>query len=241
MKKVLSIILCNTADGAQGEPDGCELMFTDEVRTSGEIIKHAVKQAKGKYICLLESGFEYTDIQSFLTELEKCSADVVAFDSGYCFKTSILKSLNLKDDCCTYITEIEAMLNSKSILKSDIKPFKLSEKPLFCSFEIAPALLNVLDNFKKCRTKLSKEAYSTVFDLICLRLISFYMSATLEVRERKIKAQDLIDFDGKLKDNVILYLTLEKRFTVTDLHKLRKKGFKVSFLTANKFRKALKL
>ena len=241
MKKNLSVILCNTADGAQGEPDGVELMFTDEVRTSGEIIKNAVKQAKGKYICLLEGSFKYADIAEFMTVLDKCSADAVICDGGYCFKSTIFKSLNLDENCFAFTCEIAAMLSSKSVLKSDIKPFTLAEKPLCCPFEIAPALLSVLDDFKKCRTKLSKEAYSAVFDLICTRLTIFYMSAALEVREGKIKAQSLIDFDGKLKDNVILYLTLEKRFTSADLNKLRKKGFKVGFLTANKFKKALKL
>ena len=50
----------------------------------------------------------------------------------------------------------------------------------------------------------------------------------------------LAELDGTLKAEIVLYLALEKKFTASKLHKLREKGYRISFLTERKFRKLLK-
>ena len=76
-------------------------------------------------------------------------------------------------------------------------------------------------------------------DIICLRLTYYYAAAMLAIKSKAIPLSVLTEFDARLKENVVLYLAMDKRFTPASLGKLRKKGFAISFLTAKKFEKFL--
>ncbi len=62
----------------------------------------------------------------------------------------------------------------------------------------------------------------------------------LAVKSKAIPLSALTDFDALLKENVVLYLAMDKRFTPANLGKLRKNGFAISFLTAKKLEKFLR-
>ncbi|MCH5147718.1 MAG: hypothetical protein J1F61_07020, partial [Clostridiales bacterium] len=52
----------------------------------------------------------------------------------------------------------------------------------------------------------------------------------------------LVEFDRDLKaSDMVLYKVFENRFDHSSLEKLRAKNFKISFITANKYKRELKL
>lgn len=62
----------------------------------------------------------------------------------------------------------------------------------------------------------------------------------LAIYRKETAADGLIEFDKRLKDNVVLYLALEKRFSVANLKKLREKSFKINLIQYNKFKKIIR-
>lgn len=240
MKKVVSIIVCRQVSSVPPEPDGAEILYTEENRGFAEIVQSAIKQAKGKYTVLCGQGFTFEDCGGLLNKLEASNADIVAFDGAVAFKTSLFKGLLPEGDKST--AEILALLSAKSVEKSNIKPFapeKTTDGRGY-SENIQKELSSALKEFKKCKSKLPKDVYTFAVDTICTQLTYFYASAMLAVRNKLISAENLKEFDAVLKENVVLYLAMDKRFTPANLAKLRKKNFEISFITAKKFEKFLK-
>lgn len=240
MKKVISIIICNTVKNAPSEPDGTELLYTDEERTFAEIVQNGIKQAKGKYTVFMEGDFSITDADALIKAVADCNADVLAFEGATAFKTSVIKNICPDGDYETAI--INGILNCKTIEKSDLKPFifeSTSAHGTEYSQKVTNELLQILKDFKKFKAKTQKDVYSFAVDAICAKLNVFYMKAMLAVRNEIITAETLKNFDCALKENVVLYLAMDKRFVCGNLGKLRENSFKISFLTANKFKKYL--
>lgn len=241
MKKLLTIIECEKLNN-RFDPqvvEEIEFIAAREEIAHDENIKNGIKQAKGKYILLIDCDAAFKTVLPFFEELEKTSADIFTFDGGYCFRSAVLKGLSLKDDD-KFSTEISATMASKSIAKSEIRPFSFNRAHTEYSDGVLERLESALAEFKKSKAKLSKDIYSFAFDIICQRLEDFYISAALAVRKKQLDAEKLVEFDAQLKENIVLYLGLEKRFTAADLKKLRDKKFKIDLFTALKFEKILK-
>ncbi|MBD5632345.1 MAG: hypothetical protein HDP34_03870 [Clostridia bacterium] len=242
MKKLVTIIVCEKYDGEDNSPsEEIEFLYTDEDRQSGFIIKNAVKQAKGKYVCLVDENFGHQETQGFINVLGSASADMIVFDGGCCFKTSIIKGLDLSDDCDRETAEIFAALACKSVAKTAVKPFNVAKTAVTYSESVENNLLTAVTEFKKDKQKLEKGVYSAAFDLICNKLILYYASAIYAAYKKQLDREQIKAFDAKLKENIVLYLALEKRFTCAKLKALRKNGFKITIFNAPKFKKLLNI
>ena len=240
MKTVVSILICRRVESVPAEPDGCELLYTDENRSYTEILKNGIKQAKGKYSIILDGGFEFADADGLVSALSAANADIVTFKSVTAFKTSLFKGANF-DTGDRAASEIYAALSSKSLVKSEVSPFICVKKAEKYSEQAEKAILEVIKEFTKNKAKLTKEVYSYCFDSICLRLTEFYIAALLAVKNKEIPSEKLAVFDGEIKKNVVLCLAFEKRFTYADLKRLRKNNFKISFITAKKLEKIINI
>lgn len=227
MKKILSVLQL-----------GLPQTETNPLYDSIEFIGGDFAKAKGKYTFICDRAFTYADAHGFLLALDSFNADAVIFNGGCCFKTAVIKAVAAKSGK-KELTEIYAALLCKSVARSDIKPFTYAKKALEYADGTDNEILKSVDEFNKSKARLPKEVYTFAFDLICAELNRFYISAVYALYKRKLSAQTLLDFDGRLKENIVLYLAMEKRFTAGDLKKLRSKGFKIPFFTANKFKKLL--
>ena len=121
-----------------------------------------------------------------------------------------------------------------------LKPFKFTTQRAEYSLTDEAKLEETLEEFKKSKAKLNKAVDSFIFDVLCARLTTFYICAMIAVYRKEATAEGLLDFDKRLKENIVLYLALEKRFPAADLKKLREKNFKISLITYNKFKKIIK-
>ena len=234
MKKLLTIVVYGQSDGGRSDTlySGVELIYAD-----GDL-HNALKQAKGKYILIENRTFLFKDVQPFLNALDTASQDIVRFNGGNAYKSSLFKGVVDKGDCFAFCAS--ASFNAKSVAYFEYAPFNFSAPD--CDFENEESgLKEVCYEFKRVKAKLSKEVYSFVFDLICERLLLFYTCALIAIREKRISADKLIEFDKNLKDEIVLYLALDKRFDDGKLPKIRSKGFKISGFTAKRYKKLLKI
>ena len=235
MKKVFTLITHDAAETADTEiPEEVELFGTD----SGKSLYEIIKQAKGKYTVIADCDLICELSPDFYNELDGVNSDILLFDGGYCHKTSLLKSVPQKLCSDKFTAQTYASLSAKSIAKLDkFKPFEFSPVKAEYSETDEENLYGILEEFKKAKSRLTKDVYSFTLDLICTKLVSFYTGAILAIRAGKIPCERLKEFDEKLKENIVLYLTLDKRFTAADLPKLRKNNFKPGFFTYNKLKK----
>lgn len=236
MKKILTLVTPDEADTADtAAPDGVELIGTD----NGKNLCESVKKAKGRYTALTDCDTECELSNEVFTALNEASADIIAFDGSYCFKTSVLKGVPAKNCADKFSAEVYAAFSSKSVEKLDFKPFLFFEHAATYSETDEAALIEILDEFGKVKAKLSKEVYAFAFELIADRLINYYSSALIAVHSGTLTAERLAQFDGKLKENIVLYLAIEKRLANAGINikKIREKNYKISFITANKLKK----
>lgn len=235
MKKLLTIVVCCGAETTNGEAAG----DTVEIITVPDgSIAQALKGAKGKYAVVCDRTLTVADADFFLKNLQDMNTDIICVSYISAFKTSVLKDVDLKDaDAFTY-TAFGAM-SCKSLANIRCIPFILGREESGYSDATAHNLLRVAEEFRKVKSKLNKDVYTYVFDILCDRLVKFYMAAMLSIKENGLPAEKLVEFDNRLKAEIVLFLALEKRFTATRLQKLREKGFKISGLTAKKFKKIL--
>ncbi|MDE5943540.1 MAG: hypothetical protein K2H30_04955 [Clostridia bacterium] len=234
MKKLLTIVVFGQSDGGRSDTlySGVELIYAD-----GNI-PAAVKQAKGKYIIVENRTFLFKDVQPFLDALESATQDVIRFNGGSAFKCSLFKGVADKNDCFAFCAF--AAFNAKTVAYFEYAPFIFSS--VRCDFDSEEKhLIDTCYEFKRIKAKLSKEAYAFVFELILERLLLFYACALISIREGKITADKLLEFDKNLKDEIVLYLALDKRFGGGKLTKIRNKGFKISGLTSKRYKKILKI
>ncbi len=234
MKKLLTIVVYGQSDGGRSDTlySGIELIYAD----GG--LQNAVKQAKGKYLIIENRTFLFKDVKPFLDALETTSQDIVRFNGGNAYKSSLFKGVADKDDCFAFCAL--AAMNAKTTAYFEYAPFVFSASRSDYEKE-ERGLLLLCNEFKRVKAKLSKEVYSFVFDLICERLLLFYTCALIAIREKRLAADKLSEFDKNLKEEIVLYLALDKRFTGGKLVKIRNKGFKISGFACRRYKKMLKI
>lgn len=242
MKKLLTVALSKNSMGnvAPPEEEIEVITISEDTAKNSKALYELLKQAKSKYTVIADTDFTFADVDEFLKELNDRNEDIILFDGGYCFKTTLLKGLPPKVCVDRYGAEIFASFEAKSLSAVRLKPFIFTTVHTEYSEEIEARLKEALDEFKRSKAKLNKTVYSFVFDMLCARLVTFYISAMLKIRNGELDCEKLKAFDAGLKENVILYLALEKRFTLANLSKLRAKDFKIGFIEYNKFKKAVK-
>ena len=239
MKILLTLVVCGNSGEASRKPlyDGLELIYAEEGESEKDFLARAAKSAKGKYSVICDRGFLLADVQSVLNIIDKNTADMVCFEGGTAIKTSVLKGL--KDYSDAFSFQMYGIFNCRNLLKTDYKPFKFKKSSGIFNEENVAGILCSAEEFSKIKAKLSKEIYSYAFNMLCEKLVLYYLYAMLAIKDANLEAEKLIEFDNKLKAEIVLYLALEKRFTYAKLQKLRDKQFKISWLTARKFRKIL--
>lgn len=245
MKKLLSIVLCNSASEDMTVTDeGVELLRLEENQDgqNPRALYELIKQTKGKYVIIIDTDCTVAeeDFAQFLKVAEECTADILAFDGGYALKASTLKGVSAKLYTDRYGAEIYTAFNSKEVVWVTLKPFLFTTQRAQYSTADEAKLEETLEEFKKSKAKLNKAVYTFIFDILCNRLITFYISAMIAIYRKETTADELSEFDKRLKDNVVLYLALEKRFPVAELKKLREKNFKISLIQYNKFKKIIR-
>ncbi|MDE6667571.1 MAG: glycosyltransferase family 2 protein [Clostridia bacterium] len=243
MKKLLSIVLCNNAGENLTLPDeGAEILRLGEADTeqNGKALYELIKQAKGKYVVIIDTDctLNEEDFANFLTTCDGCTADILSFDGGYALKAATLKGVSAKLYNDRFGAEIYTAFNSKEIVWVTLKPFTFTVQRAKYSLTDQAMLEETLEEFARSKAKLTKAVYTFIFDILCARLITFYICA-MTATYRKETAVDLSEFDKKLKSNIVLYLALEQRFPA-DLKKIREKDFKIGLITYNKFKKLIK-
>lgn len=237
MKTLLTIIACRGYVDS-GELEGAiQFICPSDNEEQTGFLARASKEAKGKYCVVTDGLFELADVQSLLNIIDKNTADLVCFVGGNAIKTSLLKGLKDYKDPFSY--RIMSILNCKSLLKTVYNPIKfVKENTAFCESDVE-GILCASEQFVKVKAKLNKEIYSYIFNMLCDKIVLYYLSAMLEIRNGTLQAETLIGFDNKLKAEIVLYLAVQKRFTYADLDKLREKGFKINWFTNRKFKKVL--
>lgn len=239
MKTLLSVVVCSEQPSAH-ECDGIEFLYKDEGESDKDFLNRSLKAAKGKYTVITEKKFIMGDTSSILNIIDKNSADMVCFTGGSAIRTSHLKSV-AKDCVDAFTCDILGILQCKSLLKTVYAPFLFSKSKVKFTSVNAEGVLTVSEEFVKVKRNLPKEIYSYAFNLICDKLVLFYVYSMLAIKDGDMPAEKLIEFDAKLKAEIVLYLALEKRFTASKLklNKMRAKNFAISGLTARKFRKII--
>lgn len=237
MKKLLTVAVCDKPSGQTAPNAETEILYAEIVNE--KTLSELFKQAKGKYTVLVEGDFTFEDNGNFTKKLDKENADIITFDGGCFVKTSILKNLPIKSCVDIFSAEMFGAFTAKTVLKTDLKLFNFSAVCEEYSETAEENLTEILREFKISKARLNKDVYAYITDALVIKLISFYISAMLAIRRKTVEADALKKFDLKLKENIVLYLALEKRFIVADLKKLREKDFKISFLQYKKFERAL--
>lgn len=245
MKKLLSIVACkNTGENLTPPDESAEVLRLDEAgaENNPKALYDLIRQAKGKYVVIIDTDCTLSDeeFNNFLKICDEASADILIFDGGYALKASTLKSVSAKLYTDRYGAEIYTAFNAKDVLRVTLKPFKFTVQRAQYSLTDEAKLEETLEEFKKSKAKLAKSVYTFIFDILCARLITFYICAMIAVYRKETTAEGLTEFDKRLKDNIVLYLALEKRFPLADLKKLRAKNFKINLITYNKFKKIIK-
>ncbi|MDE7083565.1 MAG: hypothetical protein K2O89_07705 [Clostridia bacterium] len=245
MKKILSLVLCkNTGNGLTVPDDGAELLYLDEkaAENNPKALYELIKQTKGRYVVITDTDctVNEADLNSFLKTAEESTADIISFNGGYALKAATLKGVPSKLYTDRYGAEIYTAFDAKDIVSVSLRPFVFTTQRAQYSTEDETKLKETLEEFKKSKAKLPKAVYSFIFEILCARLITFYITAIIAIRDRVLDAETLKEFDLKLKDNIVLYLALEKRFPAANLKKLREKDFKIGLIQYNKFKKIVR-
>lgn len=238
MKKVLTLVMPDVNAGeAANLPPEIEIIGYG----GGAPLSEAVKKVKGRYIIIADGDMECNVTAEFFAELEKLSADIVKFDRGYAFKTAIVKGVPAKLCTDKFRAEFYSAPDCKKLVTLSGHEFfggaASAGKDGGYSEEEEARLLETLEAFKKYKAKFTKDVYSFTFDMMRARLERFYVSALLAVKEGALPPERLKEFDLKLKENIVLYLAVEKRFADVNLKKLRENGFKTGYFTYRKLKK----
>ena len=240
MKNLITIIVYSDVNEKHSSTlyDGVELIYSEQNESEKDFLSRAIKGANGKYAVLLNQKFKLADVNSLLNILDKNSPDMVVFVGGTAIKTSIIKGI-VKDCKDLFSCFILSVLSCKTVLKSVYLPLTFEKSEAIFNEDSYSGLLLASEEFVKAKAKLSKDVYSHALNSLCARLVTFYLTAMIAIREGKMDKETLISFDSRLKAEIVLYLALEKNFTAGKLSKLRKKDFKISRFTVKKFKKLL--
>lgn len=238
MKKMLTIVACgrNTELEQLNELSDVELIYTEKGESD---LPEAIKQSKGKYTVILPAYCEISDIKSLLSAVNENNEDVISFGLNCAFKTALFKGLNFKENNSVFLMRIFAAMEAKSLIKMQYAPFKCLLTEEVFDERTQSEIIIAEEQFVKVKAKLQKEVYNYIFDMLVDKLVVFYMCALLKIRQGEYEREKLIEFDNRLKGEIVLYLALKKRFTVCDLQKIRDNNFKVSYFTAKKLKKQI--
>ena len=230
MKKVLTIALFGNNTNANSMFEDAEIISaTDPL----------IKKCKSKYTAFLKSGFTYNDLRPLLDRAASSSSDIICFAGGCLFKTSVIEYPDANTDI--FNLQINSVLNCKSIEKTALTPFKLAEDEMDCGDGAFEKLKAALKDYAAAKTKVPVDVYSYARDLICERLVLFYKCYMLATRMGADNLK-LVELDKQIKaSDMVLYKVFENRFGHAELAKHRIKNFKISFITANKYKKELKI
>lgn len=229
MKKVLTVAVQGDVSNLSSEFEEVEIIQADDPK---------LNKCKSKYTVFLSSGFTYGEMRPLLDRAESASADILTFEGGCLFKTTLIKHPDT--DTNIFSLQISCILNCKSIERTDVVPFKLSEV-IDCDSGALEKLKNTVREYISAKTKVPVDVYSYARDLICERLVLVYKSYMLAIRNGADNNL-LVEFDRSIKSyDMVLYKVFENRFNHAELEKLRAKNFKISFITAIKYKKELKM
>lgn len=197
-----------------------------------------IKKSKSSYTVFLNNGFAYRDLLPLLDKAKSAASDIITFEGGCLFKTSLIKYTdNVKD---IFSLQITTALNCKTIEKTSLCPFTLAEDEMDCNEEAFERLKSTIKEYTASKTKVPLEVYSFARDMICERLVLFYKCYMLAIR-MGADSNKLVEFDREIKlSDMVLYKVFENRFNHAELAKLREKDFKISFITATKFKREIK-
>ena len=230
MKRVLTIaVLGNNNLNLNSMFEDAEIISADDP---------LIKKSKSKYTVFLKGGFSYRDLRPLLDGAESAAADIVTFNGGCLFKTSVVKYPDKVND--VFSLQITTALNCKTIEKTSFTPFNLAEDEMDCSDDAFKKLKSTINEYTAAKTKVPIQVYSFARDLICERLVLFYKCYMLAIR-MGADSKKLVEFDKDIKaSDMVLYKVFENRFNHAELEKLKSKDFKISFITAGKFKRELK-
>ena len=235
MKKYLTIVLTEKAEFSA--PDSVEIICRDENGIKEEFFLDSISKASGKYFLYVDGVAEINAeaIEEFVSSKDS-GADIVAFDNCYAIKTSIIKQYRPKAGESGVLAKINALIAAKSVSRVQLSPFKISFKAQdFDQTEI----LSADESFNRAKGKMDRQVYMIAFDELIRINTEHYLFAYLKGCAEK-NFEEIIAFDKKLKENVVLYLAVEKRFPVGNLHKMRENGFKSSLILSGKVKNYLK-
>lgn len=233
MKKLLTIAVF----GRENVYDNSMLEEVEIISAEGENALARLKKSKGLYVTFLLDGFKYGDVRQLFQKLTKDGADIITFAGGQCFKASALKPNEFGGDIFNCV--LSAVLGAKSVEKTALAPFKLAESEMDCSDGAFGKLDRALKEYSAAKNRVPVEVYSYARDVICDKIVPFYRCYTLAVR-MGADNKKLAEFDKRFKDcDLVLYKVFENRFGHAELEKLRLKNFKISFITANRYKKML--
>ena len=236
MKKLLTLIMPDIAvEEVENAPEEIEILsYGGDTKLSD-----AVKRAKGKYTVISAGDAEAAVEEDFFPTLQSASADILKFDGLFAFKTPLVKSIPAKNCSDKYTAEVCSVLNAKSVEAVAGAPFTFKANENF-DFENGKEIFTAaVEEFNRSKPKLSKEVYSVAVEVICTKLARFYARALLAIRAKALSAEEFAEFDGYLKENVVLYLALCKRLPAADLNKIRQNGYKIGYFAYIKLKKTV--
>ncbi len=239
MKALLTLALLENYDNPPEAPCGdAQVICLSEGRTA---FKNFIKGAEGKYTVFLDRDFSFGDIYPFISALDKTSADAVRFVGGRCFKTSLLKTLNVPESFSRFDAEFAAAAASKSLAAVKAEPFEFPCKCGKYDRGDDNGIFSAMEQFKKYKGKLKTEIYSFVFDLICGKIFEHFALSLAAVYKKTETAEYAAEFDRRLKEDIVVALAVEKRFKDAgiEISKLRKKQFKIPYMTYLKLKKLI--
>lgn len=244
MKRVLTLAVLADCGKIQSDiSEKAEVLIIKPDESVNKFYARCSKDAKGRYVVFTER-YESGLFDGVIAAAEKSGADILDFGGGAAFRATVLKGVPQKLIADAFSVNALAALACKTVEKisplPEVRDVRTVNIETYCAAGYGGTLLAVAEQFGRVKPKLSRAVYSYAFDMLCARLIEFYMLAILDARKNRRNADKLKAFDLKLKDEIVLYLSLNKRFTYAQLPKLRKNGFKISFFTARKLKSALK-
>lgn len=243
MKKVLTVATLHSSYANMNLMfEAAELNTCQDGESNFDFLSRLLKQANGKYVVFVLGDFSLADLHSLINLCSKSNDDILVFNGGYAYKTSVVKSVTLFKDIDFVAFDTLCMMTAKTLSKSAVTPFVLKPvKPTYSKVS-ADNLQFACAEFKKTKSKLTKEVYTLVFDKLKMELADFYAATILAIKDGKADSDDLLKFDEKIRQDLVLYLAFEKIFSdkYMSLSDLKKKNFKLSFFGANKLKKLFK-
>ena len=239
MKKLLTIAV---TENGELFPDsilfeGAELIKRQNGESAEVYFKRLFKCADGKYVCFCGDIISLEDFYGFLNALDGCNADALIFDGGVAFKTATVKSANFSgaDARCA---EVAAFAECKTISRLALSPY--FQRYTFKSYseEYYTSLLGAIENFARAKSRMTKEIYTSCFDVLSTRAAQYLAAELIAVREGAADVKIAESFHGALTAHKVLYLAIDKKLDIKGgLDGVAADKFKVSSGVAKKLTK----